>query len=88
MLVQAYGPLDGCAFVIALRAASPQDRATGQLFITLADLIARSFPGMCLTGDQVMNGEEWLGHGLDGQPAQRGAPDQVGEVIRRMQPAE
>lgn len=53
-----------------------------------ADLIARSFPGMCLTGDQVMDGEEWLGHGLNGQPAQRGAPDQAGEVIRRMQPAE
>lgn len=88
VLVQAYGPLDGCAFVIALRAASPQDGATGRLFIALADLIARSFPGMCLTGDQVMDGEEWLGHGLDGQPAQRSAPDQAGEVIRRMQPAE
>ncbi len=88
VLVQAYGPLDGYAFVIALRAASPQDSATGRLFVALANLLARNFPGMCLTGDQVMDGEEWLGHGLDGQPSPRGASDQEQEETRRMQPAE
>jgi hypothetical protein len=88
VLVQAYGQLDGCAFVIALRAASPQDNDTGRLFIALADVIARSVPGMCLTGDHMMDGAEWLGHGLEGHPTPRGAQDRAEEPMRRMQTAE
>jgi hypothetical protein len=59
--VQAYGPLDGCNFVITLRASDPQEGTTGRLLVTLADLIARNFAGTCLTGNQIVEGKEWLG---------------------------
>jgi hypothetical protein len=59
--VQAYGPLEGCDFVITLRASDPQEGITGRLLVTLADLIARSFAGTCLTGNQIVEGKEWLG---------------------------
>lgn len=89
VFVQAHGPVDGCEFVLTLRAAHPQDSRTSRLFVTLADLIAGSFPGMCLIGDQLMQGSEWLGGlGIEGRLAQ-------GEMIYRrcdergtMQPAD
>jgi hypothetical protein len=59
--VQAYGPLDGCDFVITLRASDPHEGMTGRLLAALADLIARSFAGTCLTGNQIVEGREWLG---------------------------
>ncbi|MBI3604315.1 MAG: hypothetical protein HY205_07720 [Nitrospirae bacterium] len=59
--LRAFGPLDGCNFVLTLRATAPHENGTGQLLITLADLIARSFAGTCLAGNQIMEGEEWLG---------------------------
>ncbi|MBM4123651.1 MAG: hypothetical protein FJ246_01635 [Nitrospira sp.] len=58
--LQAFGPLDGCDFILTLRAA-PHENGTGRLLITLADLIARSFAGTCLAGNQIMEGDEWLG---------------------------
>ncbi len=65
--VQAFGPLDGCNFVISLRASIPHGGPAGRLLVVLADIIARSFEGTCLTGNQIMGGEEWLGeHSLDG----------------------
>jgi len=87
VLVQAYGPLDSYEFMIALRAASPQDRATGRLFIALADLIARSFPGLCLVGDQIMDGEEWLGHGLSGHRPTERPQDQAKETGAKTRPS-
>lgn len=59
--VQAYGPLDGCDFVITLRASDPHEGMTGRLLAALADLIARSFTGSCLAGNQIVEGREWLG---------------------------
>jgi hypothetical protein len=65
--VQAYGPIDGCDFVITLRASDPQESTTGRLLGALADLIARSFAGTCLAGNQIVEGREWLGwHSPDG----------------------
>jgi hypothetical protein len=58
--VQTYGPLDGCGFGITLRASDPYDDATGRLLMVLADLIAHSFTGMCLTKNHVMERGEWL----------------------------
>jgi hypothetical protein len=60
VLIQAYGPLDGSDFVITLRAADPHENGACRLLSALADLIARTFPGTCLAGNQVMGGEEWL----------------------------
>jgi hypothetical protein len=65
--VQAFGPLDGCDFVIMLRSSARHEGPTGRLLLVLADLIARSFEGSCLTGNQIMAGGEWLGeHSLCG----------------------
>jgi hypothetical protein len=61
VLVQAYSPLDGCDFVITLRAVDPHESETGRLLVTLADIIARSFAGTCLAGNQIMERDEWLG---------------------------
>jgi hypothetical protein len=58
--VQTYGPLDGCAFGITLRASDPHDDGTGRLLMVLADIIARSFTGMCLARNHVMERGEWL----------------------------
>jgi hypothetical protein len=58
--VQTYGPLDGRGFGITLRASAPYHDATGRLLITLADLIACSFTGMCLAKNRVMEQGEWL----------------------------
>lgn len=64
--VQVFGPLDGCTFVISLRASIPHEGPASRLLMVLADIIARSFEGTCLTGNQIMGGEEWLGeHSLD-----------------------
>jgi hypothetical protein len=64
--VQAFGPLDGCDFVISLRASTHHEGPAGRLLMVLADLIARSFEGTCLAGNQIMGGQEWLGEpGLD-----------------------
>lgn len=59
--VQAYGPLDGCAFGITLRTADPRQDGTGHLLMALADIIANSFTGTCLAGNHVMERDEWLG---------------------------
>jgi hypothetical protein len=95
VLVQAYGPLDGCAFVISLRAAHPQDSGTSRLLLVLTDLIARSFTGMCLIGGQIMEGEEWLGgHGIEGRELAQGVSqdsvpqNQIQDKMGKMQPAE
>lgn len=58
--VQAYGPLDGSGFGLTLRAPDSHDDATGRLLVVLADLIARSFSGMCLARNRVMECSEWL----------------------------
>ena len=58
--VQAYGPFDGSAFGITLRTSGTHDDETGRVLMTLADIIARSFPGMCLARNQVMERDEWL----------------------------
>jgi hypothetical protein len=58
--VQLYGGLDNCQFGITLRAADPHEHGTGRLLLLLADIIARHFPGICLSGNQIVEGEEWL----------------------------
>jgi hypothetical protein len=58
--VQTFGPLDGAGFGITLRTPDPRQDGTGRLLIVLADIIARSFAGTCLCGNQVMEPEEWL----------------------------
>ncbi|MGH7230732.1 MAG: hypothetical protein ACREJU_05150 [Nitrospiraceae bacterium] len=58
--VQAYGPFDGSAFGITLRASDPHNDQTGRLLVILADLIARSFEGMCLARNHIMERGEWL----------------------------
>lgn len=58
--VQAYGPLDGCDFGITLRATDSRQDGGGRLLVVLADIIARSFAGTCLAGNQVMEHDEWL----------------------------
>jgi len=64
--VQAFGPLDGCDFVISIRASTPHEGPACRLLLILADLIARRFEGTCLAGNQIMGGQEWLGdHGLE-----------------------
>lgn len=66
--VQAFGPLDGCDFVITLRASAPHEGPIGRLLVALADIIARSFEGTCLARNQIMAGDEWLGeHSLGGK---------------------
>jgi hypothetical protein len=85
VFVQAHGPLDGCAFLLTIRAAHPQDSGTSRLFTALTDVIARSFTGMCVIGDQLMDGEEWLGgRGLEARDTPALRRDESG----RMQPAE
>lgn len=59
--VQTYGRLDGCDFGITLRAVDPNENDTGRLLLVLADIIARNFTGTCLSGNQIMDGDEWLG---------------------------
>lgn len=59
--LQAYGPLDGCDFVIILRAADPHEDETVRLLVALADIIARRFTGTCLAGNHIMEPDEWLG---------------------------
>lgn len=61
VLIQTYGPLDGYCFGITLRVSNPQEEAIGRLLMTLADLIAHEFSGMCLTGHHIMERDEWLG---------------------------
>jgi hypothetical protein len=60
LLVQTFGPLDGAGFGITLRTADPRQDGTGRLLVVLADIIARSFSGTCLCGNQVMEPAEWL----------------------------
>lgn len=67
--VQTYGPLDGCGFGITLRASDPHENGIGQLLVTLADIIARSFMGTCLCGNHVMERDEWLGEQKVGRGA-------------------
>ncbi len=67
--VQTYGPLDGCDFGITLRAIDPHENGTGRLLVVLADIIARNFPGTCLSGNQVMERDEWLGEPNPGRTA-------------------
>jgi hypothetical protein len=58
--VQTFKLPDGRGFGITLRAPDPRMDGTGRLLIVLADIIARSFTGTCLCGNQVMEPEEWL----------------------------
>jgi hypothetical protein len=58
--VQAYGPLDGSGFGMALRVTDPHDDETGRLLVILADMIARNFAGTCLAKNHVMERNEWL----------------------------
>ena len=67
--VQTYGRLDDCDFGITLRAVDPYENGTGRLLVVLADIIARSFPGTCLSGNQVMERDEWLGEPNPGRTA-------------------
>lgn len=60
--VQAYGPLDGSSFGITLRASDPYEDSAARLLMVVADIIARSFTGMCLTRNHVVERDEWL-HG-------------------------
>jgi hypothetical protein len=58
--VLAYGPLDDDRFGVTLRMLPPQEPMTMQLLMALADLIAGSFTGLCLAGNQVLEPDEWL----------------------------
>jgi len=58
--VQAFGPLDGSAFGISLR-ASEDGKVGDRLIAVLADLILREFDGTCLAGTLVLERDEWLG---------------------------
>jgi hypothetical protein len=66
--VQVYGPLDGSCFGVTLRAPGLSEGGTKRLLLELADLIARHFPGMCLTRNRVMERDEWLEE-RTGQPS-------------------
>lgn len=81
--VLTYGPLDGCGFGIALRAADPRDDGTGRLLVVLADLIARTFTGRCLAGDHIMEPDEWLGEPHPGRLSPRSADPPAREVHDR-----
>ena len=59
--VQTYGRLEGADFGIILRALDPHENGTGRLLVVLADIIARNFSGTCLSGNHVMERDEWLG---------------------------
>jgi hypothetical protein len=65
--VATYGPLDGEGFGVTLRVTQLHDPVTGRLLVALADLIARSFSGLCLAGNQVLERDEWLGGQLQGR---------------------
>ncbi len=67
--VQTYGRLDDCDFGITLRAIDPHENGTGRLLVVLADIIARNFSGTCLSGNQVMERDEWLGEPNAGRTA-------------------
>jgi hypothetical protein len=67
--VQTYGRLDDCDFGITLRAIDPHENGTGRLLVVLADIIARNFPGTCLSGNHVMERDEWLGEPNPGRTA-------------------
>jgi hypothetical protein len=67
--IQTYGPLDGYRFGITLRASDPHEEDIGRLLMVLADIIARSFSGMCLAGHHIMERDEWLGGQNVGQGA-------------------
>jgi hypothetical protein len=67
--VQTYGRLDDCDFGITLRTIDPHENGTGRLLVVLADIIARNFPGTCLSGDHVMERDEWLGEPNTGRTA-------------------
>lgn len=58
--VQAFGPFDGGAFGISLRAAG-DGKVSDHLLAVLADLIVRQFDGTCLAVNQAMERNEWLG---------------------------
>jgi len=58
--MQTYGSLDGCGFGVTLRAADPHETVTARLLVILADIIARSFSGLCLARNQVVERDEWL----------------------------
>jgi hypothetical protein len=66
--VLAYGPLDDDRFGLTLRVLPPQEPLTTRLLMALADLIAGSFTGLCLAGNQVLEPDEWLGR-ADAGPA-------------------
>jgi hypothetical protein len=59
--VATYGPLDGDGFGVTLRVTNPHEPMTGRLLVVLADMIARSFSGLCLAGDHILERDEWLG---------------------------
>jgi len=67
--VATYGPLDGDGFGVTLRVTNPHEPMTGRLLVVLADMIARSFSGLCLAGNHILERDEWLG----GQTLGRGA---------------
>jgi hypothetical protein len=67
--VQTYGRLDGADFGIILRAIDPHENGTGRLLVVLADIIARNFSGTCLSGNHVMECDEWLGEPNVGRSA-------------------
>jgi hypothetical protein len=54
-----YGSIDGPGFGMVLRVRGMQDRRTGQVLSTLADLITRRFSGQCLVGNTIIPGEDW-----------------------------
>ena len=73
VLCMLYALLDGPGFGMVLRVRGLQDRRTGQVLSTLADLIAQRFSGQCLVGNTIIPGEEWQNWMSLGQ--QRGADE-------------
>lgn len=74
VLVQAFGPLNESGFGITLRPLDPHEIGTAKLLVALADLIARTYSGICLAGSQVMAGEEWLEERLLAEKLGQGMP--------------
>jgi hypothetical protein len=60
VFIQTFGPLDGCGFGLTVRATDLHENGIGRLVTVLAEIVARSFAGRCLTGTQIMEREEWL----------------------------
>ena len=68
VLCMLYASPDGPGFGMVLRVRGVQDRRTGQVLSTLADLVAQRFSGHCLVGNTIIPGEEWRNWRSLGQP--------------------